>query len=84
MNEHDQDNINEGKIKAIVITTMYKYQRMKNCMLITITIIKIRVRNNNMTMTLWEIGEMNLRLTNLMMIVIMIQMIFVNQKTMLL
>ena len=74
----------KAKIEAKVITTMHKYHRMKDRMLIMMTMIMIRMITNNMTMTLRAIGEMNLRLTNLMMIVIMIQTILVNLRTLLL
>ena len=53
-------------------------------MLIMMTMIMIQMITNNMTMTFRAIGEMNMMLTNLKMIIIVIQMILVKLKTLLL
>ena len=62
------------KIKAKVIMSMYKYQRMKGHILIILTMIIIRMITNKMIIILRVIGQMNLRLIILMMIVNMIKM----------
>ena len=72
------------KIKAETITSMLKYQTMKGHMLILITIIMIQMIIINMAMTLQAILEMNIMLTNLKMIMIVIQMILAKMKKMLL
>ena len=72
------------KIKAEIITSIHNNQKMKDCILIIMIMIMIQMITNNMAMTLRAIGEINLVLTNLMIIMIMVKMILVNLKTLLL